>query len=343
MKSPDEFRKGSQQLGKALSSPITVELEVTSRCNNMCQFCYNVWEKGHDHTNMTAILDQLQEADIKMLFFTGGEPLIRKDIFGLLEHAKNYRMKTCVVTNGTLLTEEKVQMLKNLHTSVQVSLHGTEKTHDFLVGVPGAYQKAARGLNHLANHRVPTNINLALTRLNFRELPHVEEVARSLGASLSMTRLVLTGKHANKTLQFTSQTISELMDFLLHCNVKGASIQSPFPVCCLGEEGIPSMLEIYQKFDVVGCQGGITWCAVSPEGLVRTCGAMGREEGDLKKESLRAIWSKSEFIWKCRTFSHVPQTCLDCEYLSLCTGGCRADAYAVSGRTSDPDPLATLC
>ncbi|MBU7015279.1 MAG: radical SAM protein [Theionarchaea archaeon] len=344
MKSPDEFRKGSHELGRALSSPITVELEVTSRCNNLCQFCYNVWDKNHKShhdTNMTVILDRLREADVKMLFFTGGEPLLRKDIFELIEYARTCKMKTCVVTNGTLLTEEKAQMLHHLNTSVQVSLHGTEKTHDVLAGVPGAYRKAVKGLQELAEHRVPTNINLALTRLNFKELSHVDEVAQSLKASLSMTRLVLTGRCADRTLQFNSQNISELMDFLLHCDVKRASIQSPFPLCCLGDEGIPSMLEIYQKFDVVGCQGGITWCAVSPQGTVRTCGAMGKEEGDLKKVSLRTIWSTSDFIWKCRTFSHVPQQCCDCGYLSLCTGGCRADAYAASGRTGDPDPLSS--
>ncbi|MGD2251158.1 MAG: radical SAM protein [Candidatus Methanofastidiosia archaeon] len=345
MQSPDQFRKSSRQLGLALSSPITVELEVTSKCNNFCQFCYNVWEKSTSSqgANMKAILEKLIEADVKMLFFTGGEPFLRKDLFDLVEIASNCGMRTSVVTNGTLLTEEKAQHLKTLKTSVQVSLHGTEPTHDTLVGAPGAYARTWEGLQYLKNANVPTNINMALTRQNFQELPHVGEVAASLGAHLSMTRLVLTGPHVNKNLQFTQSTISDVMEFLVHQKkVKTASIQSPFPICCLGKEGIPTMLKIYDTFDVVGCQGGITWCAVSPQGAVRTCGAMNKEEGDLKHKDLKTIWAQSEFIKKCRTCSHIPEHCLNCEYLSVCTGGCRADAYAASQDPTNPDPLAVM-
>ena len=342
MKSPEEFIKGSKQVGVALSSPITVELEVTSNCNNVCQFCYNVWKKDdiHRSADMFFILDRLIEADVKMLFLTGGEPFLRKDIFQLIEYALNNKMRTSVVTNGTLLTEEKAQTLKDLKVHVQVSLHGSEKVHDHLVGVPGAYKKTIDGLEYLHNCQIPTNINITLTRQNFRELPYVGDIAKSLRTSLSMTRLVLTGTAVNKRLQFTRETITELMDFLLEqTDLKGASIQSPFPVCCLGEEGISKMLNVYTMFDVVGCQGGITWCAVSPEGKVRSCGAMGEEAGDLQTTDLRTIW-KSESICKCRTFQHVPQTCLICEYLPVCTGGCRADAYAATGDLTTPDPLA---
>lgn len=343
MKNPEEFRKSSKQLGTALSSPITVELEVTAGCNNVCQFCYNVWQKGQlqPEADMFFILDRLIEADVKMLFLTGGEPFLRKDIFDLMEYSLNNGVRTSVVTNGTLLTEEKAQTLKGLGIPVQVSLHGTEKVHDHLVGVPGAYQKTMQGLKYLHDCSVSTNINITLTKQNFSELPHVGEVARSLRASLSMTRLVLTGTGVNRELQFTKETITELMDFLAEqSHLKGASIQSPFPVCCLGEEGIPKMLKLYDMFDIVGCQGGITWCAVSPEGKVRSCGAMGMEAGDLLTDDLRTIW-KSEPVWKCRTFQHVPPVCLECEYLSVCTGGCRADAYALTGSMSAPDPLAT--
>ncbi len=342
---PRKFRESSAQLGTALSSPITVELEVTYGCNNLCQFCYNVWKKDEypkpQEADMLFVLDRLIEADVKMLFLTGGEPFLRKDLFVLLEHAVDNGMKTSVVTNGVLLTEETAQQLKALKTAAQVSLHGSQKIHDYLVGVPGAYERTRRGLQHLQEAHVPTNINITLTRHNFSELPHVGGIARSMRAGLSMTRLVLTGKGVNKSLQFTRETISELMDFLTaQHDLKGASIQSPFPLCCLGEEGFSKMGNLYEMYDVVGCQGGITWCAVSPEGKVRICGAMEREEGDLTREDLRTVWKTAEAIQMCRTLSHLPQKCCECEYLSVCTGGCRADAYALSGRVDAPDPLA---
>ena len=342
MKTPEEFIKSSRHLGTALSSPLTVELEVTSNCNNVCQFCYNVWKKDEPHksVDMFLILDRLIEADVKVLFLTGGEPFLRRDIFELMEYALQNKMKLNVVTNGTLLTERKAQKLRELGVPVQVSLHGTERVHDHLVGVPGAYRKTVQGLEYLRACGVPTNINITLTRQNFRELTHVGEIAESVKAHLSMTRLVLTGYDVNRDLQFTRETIDELITFLTdQVHLKGASIQSPFPVCCLGEEGIAKVLTLYNLFDVVGCQGGITWCAVSPEGKVRTCGAMEKEEGDLQVDDLRTIW-KSEFIWKCRTFQHVPKMCCECEYLPMCTGGCRADAYALSGTLTAPDPLA---
>ncbi len=344
MQSPQEFRESSQQLGTALSSPLTVELEVTYGCNNLCQFCYNVWQKGkhYKEADMFFVLDRLIEADVKLVFFTGGEPFLRKDLFHLMEHALNSGVKASVVTNGTLLTEEKAQRLKDLGVSVQVSLHGTEKTHDSLVGVPGAYRKTIQGLEYLHDSKVPTNINFTLTTSNFSELSYVGETAKSLQFHLSMTRLVLTGKDIKKSLQFTRETIPDLMHFLVQQKeLKRASIQSPFPMCCLGENGIPTMLKVYDMFNVVGCQGGITWCAVSPEGKVRICGAMGREDGDLTRNDLRTIW-KTDNIWKCRTFSHIPQECLECAYLSVCTGGCRADAYALFGDAAAPDPLAVL-
>lgn len=135
---PREFIESSKALGTSLSSPLLVELEVTSSCNNVCQFCYNVWQKGQPERDIFFILDRLIEQDVKLLFLTGGEPLLRKDLFQLIEHSVDHNVRLVIVTNGTLLTEEKAQNLKDLGVSVQVSLHGTEQTHDYLVGVPGA-------------------------------------------------------------------------------------------------------------------------------------------------------------------------------------------------------------
>ncbi|MEM2726865.1 MAG: radical SAM protein [Archaeoglobaceae archaeon] len=159
--------------------PIVV-WNITNRCNLNCVHCYakaSIGQKELSTDNCKLIIDRLAEFKVPLILFSGGEPLIREDIFELAEYAKKRKIKVVLSTNGTLIDKDIAEELKTFEY-VGISLDGI-KGHDEFRGVYGAYESALKGLE-IANEVVLTGIRFTLTRYNFLELPDLIKVAREL-------------------------------------------------------------------------------------------------------------------------------------------------------------------
>ena len=143
------FGKGKSQF------PINFDMIITSKCNLNCSFCNYRPALHSKDMELTAkewieFIDSVS-ATRPSFFFTGGEPFLRKDIFEIFRHLHEKKLSYGVITNGTLLTKEKLDQLSNLNAeNIFFSLHGKEDTHDRLVGQSGAFRRLVSSIRYLS-------------------------------------------------------------------------------------------------------------------------------------------------------------------------------------------------
>ena len=172
----------------SLYAPFLIVWDFTHKCNLQCKHCYSnsgvVQEEELTTAQALAVVDQLADAGVTALAFSGGEPLTRKDFFEVARHAADRGLYVSVATNGTLLSKENVQKIKQAGVNyLDISIDGAcAKTHDEFRGVPGAFDKAVTGLKNCVEADLCVCIATTGTKNNFEELPAIIDFAENVGA-----------------------------------------------------------------------------------------------------------------------------------------------------------------
>lgn len=170
--------------------PIFVAWDITYKCNLNCFFCdRQTLYRGRLNKDLglgkaKTVVDNLADADVMTLGFTGGEPLLRNDLEELAKYAMDKGLIVTLSTNGTLVTRSRAQRLVNSFQSISISIDGLSDTHDRVRGKKGAYDKAIQGLKHLTatNPRAcAIGVNFVLNKLNFQELRKVFDTVKNVG------------------------------------------------------------------------------------------------------------------------------------------------------------------
>ena len=352
---------------RKIKSPLTVELEVTFHCNNRCIFCYNSIPRQSGAgtigevdqaapfrelrtDRLMKILDKLKQLDVGTITFTGGEPLIRRDLLKIIEYAYMLDFPSLVlVTNGCLITSENAKQLSQTLGFIQVSLHSANPDmHDFLVGRSGAFKETVRAIELLVAEGGKVVINVTATRLNFDGMIDLGELGTKLGVrGFSLTRFIPTGtgfKNMSELELLREGDISKFISNLLLTKEKlgknfGASIPTPIPLCAVkNKEELEKLKRVYDLYKVSRCTAGLTWCVISPIGEIRPCTAMDTVVGNLSNDDLENIWCNSPVFLKLRRMEYLPKECRVCDHFNLCLGGCRAAALAYTGKLEGHDP-----
>jgi MoaA/NifB/PqqE/SkfB family radical SAM enzyme len=154
-------------------SPLFASYNVTGRCNMECGFCE--WWKNEipelGTKKALAVIDSVCNLGISFFDFSGGEPLLRKDLFTLAKRVSSFGCLVSMNTNGTLLNEKNVRQISEVFDTVVVSLDGPKNVHDILRGVPGTYEKAVNAIELLKENGLRTGINCVVTPTNIKVLP----------------------------------------------------------------------------------------------------------------------------------------------------------------------------
>lgn len=172
---------GSQKDGelvpkKASQRKPIVVWNITSACNLKCVHCYNdsganVKSRESTTDEAKAVLDDLAGFGVPSVLFSGGEPLMRKDLFELLPYAVDQGLRTVISTNGTLINADKARQIKKIGVSyVGISLDGIGKVNDQFRGVDGAFDDAVTGIRHCADAGVRVGLRLTLTKRNAQDI-----------------------------------------------------------------------------------------------------------------------------------------------------------------------------
>jgi len=170
-------QRPGESLPKAASQrrPIVV-WNITRRCNLQCVHCYN--DSGPDKTcndistaQAKAVIDDLAAFGVPSILFSGGEPLLRPDLFELIEHAVAKGLRAVISTNGTLIAADKAREIKRLGVSyVGISLDGIGHINDEFRGVSGAFERAVQGIRNCQNAGVRIGLRLTLTKRNVQDI-----------------------------------------------------------------------------------------------------------------------------------------------------------------------------
>jgi heme b synthase len=341
--------------GHARSELRLVAWEITRSCNLACIHCRASAERGPYPNELTTdecrkVLDDIASFSDPIIIFTGGEPLLRRDIFAILRHGQGLGLKMTMAVNGVLLDEAIARkLLDDGIQRISVSIDGaTARTHDAFRNVPGAFEGAMRGIAAARKVGLPFQINTTITKINLHEIPDILNLAVELGAvAHHIFLLVPTGR--GKELEEQEIPPEEYERTLNWFYEQREKVSLQLKATCAphyyrilrqraAEEGRRVTLETHGMDAVTrGCLGGVAFCFISHVGTLSPCGYLELDCGNVRREGFRKAWEECSIFKDLRDFSKYEGKCGGCKYVKVC-GGCRARAYARTGNYLAEEP-----
>jgi radical SAM protein with 4Fe4S-binding SPASM domain len=338
-----------------LSAPISILWEVTHACNLGCLHCLSSSGKpaqGELSTSEAkALIEELARLHVFSVTVGGGEPLLRKDLFELLEMLTEKNLAARLSTNGYAVTKDTLHKLADLNVfSVQVSVDGLRETHDRFRGRPGAFDRAIRALRLFSEAGYHTFLTATATALNVEEMPALLDLALDLGVStLKMGPYVPLGRAAQNQalLSLSPQQLQELAR-IMHRRKEESDGRIDLQIDGLFPWLLESAPASSQCPEVgPGCSAGTASVTVSYDGNVYPCAYMrDTSAGNVRHELLGDIWRNESVFGPLRRFDRkrIKGECQACRYrATVCRGGCRGAALAATGDLYGRDPNCWLC
>ena len=345
-----------------LDAPFLVVWNLTDACNLRCRHCYQRagLKKSDELSTLEKlrVVEELADAGVVSIAFSGGEPLVAKDFFEIASKVKEEGMYLAVATNGTLITSDMAKRLKSLGTdNVEVSLDFPDaKYHDDFRGVEGAFERTLQGIQNCVAEGIYTCIATTVTRLNLHQIHRIIELAKQLKVRRFIAfNFIPTGRGVDAAdIDLTPEQREQLLTRLFHENSSGGievlSTAPQYARVSLESSGGVNVapthfyvgeaswnLRVLAEF-IGGCGAGRLYCAIEPNGDVSPCVFMpGLTVGNLRKEGFMNIWHHSSVLASLRDRVSLHGNCGSCEYRFIC-GGCRARAFAYFNDVLAPDP-----
>ncbi len=329
--------------------------EVTRACNLNCAHCRaSAVDKPlpEEFTTKEALnlLDQIVAFASPVIILTGGEPLLRPDIFELASYGTKLGLRMVMAPNGTLVTDNVAQKIKEVGIQrCSISLDGSnQKIHDNLRQVDGAFKGALKGIDNLKKAKVEFQINTTVTQRNVKDLPNILELIKELKANAwHIFLLVPTGR--GKEMEEEEISPQEYEDTLNWFYEVQRDTKIPMKATCAPhyyriirqrakQEGIKVTRETHGLDAITrGCLGGTAFCFISHIGEVYPCGYLEALAGNVREEPFQIIWKESKVFQDLRDVDNYQGKCGFCEYRRVC-GGCRARAYAKTNNYLEEEP-----
>lgn len=320
-----------------LRAPVNVTWEITGRCNLACTHCLSADIRGGHNEDLDLrecrhLIDELDRLKVFQINFGGGEPFLRDDFLEILDYAHSKGITTCVSTNGTVFEDKLVSVLKSMDLLyIQVSLDGaTAETNDQIRG-DGTYERILDGIALLARHGIRDfSINTVVTKINFKEIGQLTEIAKGYGAKTRLSRFRPTGngKGAWEAYHLDKAQLLELSTFLsAHRNV------------LTGDSFFSITSEDRRDLGLNMCGAAKMTCSISPDGTVYPCAFLQESffmAGNVRKDSFERIWRESGPLVMIRSLRI--ESCEYCPRFNMCHGGCPAVAYFLTRSLHHPDP-----
>jgi len=345
--------------GKAAPKPNTLRLvawEITRRCNLSCKHCRAVaenhpYDNELDTTACFKLLEQIKDVGDPIVILTGGEPLLRHDIFDIAAFGTQLGLRMVMAPNGTLITEESTQKMKESGIKrISVSLDGsTPQTHDDFRGLKNAFNDSIRGIKIARKAGIDFQINTTITKTNLDEIPRILKLAEELGAvAHHIFLLVPTGRgkyiaDSEINAKEYEQTLNWFYDQRDKTSLQLKATCAPHYYRILRQrarqDGKTVNFETHGLDAVTrGCLAGTGFCFISHVGRVQTCGFLDVNCGDITKQTFNDVWENSSVFNELRDFNNLEGKCGICEFKGVC-GGCRARAYEATGNYLAQEPL----
>lgn len=325
--------------------PYLVSWNLTGRCNLFCPHCYldanSRLEMPREELSTEEarfVIDELSYLNSHiMLIMSGGEPMLREDIFEIVRYASDAGFVVVMGSNGTRLTKENLRLLKDAGlkgVGISVDSHDL-RYHDSFKGVDGAWDMAISALKNAKDIGIETQMDVTLTDKNIHEIWELIELGVSLSVKVvNFFFLVCTGRAMRTDISGYNYEGALRRIARLSLSEKRVMVKArcaPHIYRLLYEEG----LDISEG--TRGCLAGRHYMRIDPEGDVTPCPYMPVRVGNIREGSLVNIWEDASPLNLLRRGDYKGR-CGICEYIDVC-GGCRARALAEKGDLMEEDPL----
>lgn len=352
---------------KPLTAPVSVDVSITGSCNLRCKYCYA--ESDHAVTahlpreRLKQLFIELDTLGVHFVRVAGGEPLTHPDIFLILEDLRAFSFNYSISTNGTLLTANNVARIRDLEVPwIVLSIDGP--TAEINNRTRGAFSAVARGLDRALKAGLPVSASVVITASNVAYISETVYFLQSRGLhKIALLIYCPVGRaiQYDTELALTKSDYDGFINSVLQLRVANPSLkldiiaphESAIPwevLLALPDTDSPSALLERLGYDpaaltrdkILGCQAGITTCAIAPNGGVYGCEQFmcfqEMQAGNIFDSALIQIWKHSPVFRSLRSISYRSLTghCSSCS-IPGCGGGCRAVAYGIEGDLTKSD------
>jgi AdoMet-dependent heme synthase len=297
-----------------LNIPLSVQLDLTYRCNERCVHCYLDHD---DHGEMTTaeikhLLDEMAEAGVFILTLSGGEIFLRKDFFELLEHARRLMFCVKLKTNAVLIREREAARIRDLGVeSIQISIYSHRaEVHDGITLIPGSLKRSVDAIRFLKSQGLKVIIANVLMSQNMQDYPGVRALAAELGVECTLDPTVTPMMDGNRSTVDLGVDRSALRQVFRDASLVGDVDEFCAIPAKPGED----------ELDATPCSAGHTACYVSPYGEVFPCVQFPLPTGNVRQQRFVDIWRHSDQMNDVRSIRLKDlATCPSCTHVGNCT------------------------
>lgn len=304
---------------KILNLPHEIKIELTYVCNKNCEFCFNnnILSENKsiselDTINLKDLLIRMKSRGIKRVRFTGGEPLMRKDLIDLLKFSKSNGFIIKLNTNADMLTSENIRQISHYCDEILFSLHDTN-IHQI--------KQLANKIKYAKKQGCVTKISTVATMSNIKKFETFLNIIKDIEPAFW---------YWNYPIPIKRELITWNDILLLGKCIKNNKLRKTkvmgirFPLC---------NIDTSLKKQITGCKncGPYDHLVVNPKGEIHLCNSFNVNLGS-SNDDIVDIWRNHPLIKEFKNHSILPEDCRTCEKLEDCYGGCRYSAYLHSGK-----------
>jgi len=326
-----------------ITPPRWLLAELTYACPLQCPYCanpidYAKYQSELDTEDWKRVLSQARLMGAVQLGFSGGEPLTRKDLPELVKYARDLGYYSNLITSGYGLTEEKIVQLKEAGLDhIQVSIQAsTQELNDHLAGTE-SFKHKKEVARLVKKHGYPMVLCVVIHRENIHQMPQILEMAEELGADyLELANTQYYGwAHANRDLLLPTKEQFE----------QAEQIAQAFKEKVAGKMKIYYVVPDFYEDRPKACMNGwgTTFLTIAPDGVALPCHSARELPGmncpNVKDYSIEQIWNESLTFNFFRGFEWMKEPCNSCDEKEKDFGGCRCQAYLLSGDMYAADPV----
>lgn len=312
--------------------PSQISVEITNKCNFACEHCIN--ESGikdmteMSYTKIKEIIDYMQIKGIVCLDFSGGEPLLHNDFEDIIKYAYKSNMNISVASNGYLLNDKMLRLLKETEATLRISYDGPNENIYSLIRGINKYDVVKNNIIKAVNSGIVTNLVTVLHKGNIKYLDQIISDAKTFGINkLRLMPYVKIGRGKQSKLEMLS--VDE-WKYLIE-NHKKMSEETGVEIA------IDSPLMAITEKAVCPCLVGKLCLVIKANGDAIPCALLNKTVGNIYNETIEEIW-KNKFFDEINDTSKLKEECKTCKYKEECAGGCRGLSYTLKGDYLCKDP-----
>lgn len=317
--------------GVPRGGPRIISWNITLTCPLRCAHCYvDAGERDAEGVLSTreacAVIDQICETGKPIVVLSGGEPLLREDIFTIARYGTDRGLRMAMGSSGYLLDKNTAVRLKESGIrAVAISLDSADPAlHDSFRGIPGVWEKAVQAIRNCQDEGINVQINMSVMHPDIRDVEGVIGIGTGLGVhDFQIFFPVPTGRARRSIVSGPTEYENLIREVLVRYRDTPLNIR---PTCAPQFRRIADEIGIRNPLWGRGCIAAITYCRIYANGDVTPCPYLPVSAGNVRKTTFQEIWNHSEVFTTLRNPALLRGKCGYCRYNTVC-GGCRARAY----------------